>query len=85
MNYLNDPHYDMDEAQLDHFDQGAAKRQRYQLWKERLNQVELQIEKDQAAAAAVIPSADLSQKEKDEAADKSRGAATVGGSRPDRG
>ena len=49
MNYLNDPHYDVDEAQLDHFDQGAAKRQRYQLWKERLNQVELQIEKDEAA------------------------------------
>ena len=45
MNYLNDPHYDVDEAQLDHFDQGAAKRQRYLLWKERLNQVELQIEK----------------------------------------
>ena len=49
MNYLNDPHYDVDEAQLDHFDQGAAKRQRYLLWKERLNQVELQIEKDEAA------------------------------------
>ena len=31
MNYLNDPHYDVDEAQLDHFDQGVAKRktQRY--------------------------------------------------------
>jgi enoyl-CoA hydratase/carnithine racemase len=49
VNYLNDPHYDVDEAQLDHFDQSAAKRQRYQLWKERLNQVELQIEKDEAA------------------------------------
>ena len=49
MNYLNDPHYDVDEAQLDHFDQSVAKRQRYQLWKERLDQVELQIEKDEAA------------------------------------
>ena len=49
MNYLNDPHYDVDEAQLDHFDQSAAKRQRYLLWKERLTQVELQIEKDEAA------------------------------------
>ena len=61
MNYLNDPHYDVDEAQLDHFDQGAAKRQRYQLWKERLNQVELQIEKDEAAPD---PDADLSPKKK---------------------
>ena len=51
MNYLNDPHYDVDEAQLDHFDQGAAKRQRYQLWKERLDQVELQIEKEAAKTA----------------------------------
>ena len=61
MNYLNDPHYDVDEAQLDHFDQGAAKRQRYQLWKERLDQVELQIEKDEAAPD---PDADLSPKKK---------------------
>lgn len=61
MNYLNDPHYDVDEAQLDHFDQGAAKRQRYLLWKERLNQVELQIEKDEAAPD---PDADLSPKKK---------------------
>ena len=61
MNYLNDPHYDVDEAQLDHFDQSAAKRQRYQLWKERLNQVELQIEKDEAAPD---PDADLSPKKK---------------------
>ena len=57
MNYLNDPHYDVDEAQLDHFDQSVAKRQRYQLWKERLDQVELQIEKDEAAPD---PDADLS-------------------------
>ena len=65
MNYLNDPHYDVDEAQLDHFDQSAAKRQRYQLWKERLSQVELQIEKDEAAAiAAAMPGADLSPKKK---------------------
>ena len=61
MNYLNDPHYDVDEAQLDHFDQSAAKRQRYLLWKERLNQVELQIEKDEAAPD---PDADLSPKKK---------------------
>ena len=61
MNYLNDPHYDLDEAQLDHFDQSVAKRQRYQLWKERLNQVELQIEKDEAAPD---PDADLSPKKK---------------------
>ena len=61
MNYLNDPHYDVDEAQLDHFDQSAAKRQRYQLWKERLDQVELQIEKDEAAPD---PDADLSPKKK---------------------
>ena len=61
MNYLNNPHYDVDEAQLDHFDQSAAKRQRYQLWKERLNQVELQIEKDEAAPD---PDADLSPKKK---------------------
>ena len=61
MNYLNDPHYDMDEAQLDHFDQGAAKRQRYQLWKERLAEMELQIEQDEASPA---PDADLSPKKK---------------------
>ena len=61
MNYLNDPHYDVDEAQLDHFDQSSAKRQRYLLWKERLNQVELQIEKDEAAPD---PDADLSPKKK---------------------
>ena len=40
MNYLNDPHFDVDEAQLDHFELGAAKRQRYLLWKERLNEIE---------------------------------------------
>ena len=61
MNYLNNPHYDLDKAQLDHFDQSTAKRQRYQLWKERLNQVELQIEKDEAAPD---PDADLSPKKK---------------------
>ena len=61
MNYLNNPHYDVDEAQLDHFDQSVAKRQRYLLWKERLNQVELQIEKDEAAPD---PDADLSPKKK---------------------
>ena len=61
MNYLNDPHYDLDEAQLDYFDQSAAKRQRYQLCKERLNQGELQIEKDEAAPD---PDADLSPKKK---------------------
>ena len=59
MNYLNDPQYVLDAAQLDHFDQSVAKRQRYQLWKERLNQVELQIEK---AEAAPDPAADLSPK-----------------------
>ena len=26
MNYLNDPHYDLNEAKLDHFDQSAANR-----------------------------------------------------------
>ena len=39
VNYLNDPHFDVDEAQLDHFELGAAKRQRYLLWKERLNEI----------------------------------------------
>ena len=61
LDYLNDPHYDVDEAQLDHFDQGVAKRQRYQLWKERLNEVELQIEKDEAPPD---PDSDLSPKKK---------------------
>ena len=50
MNYLNDPHFDMDEAQLEHFDQGASKRQRYLLWKERMHELEVQIEKDEAPA-----------------------------------
>ena len=61
MNYLNDPHYDLDEAQLDHFDQSVAKRQRYLLWKERLTQVELHNDQDEAAPD---PDADLSLKKK---------------------
>ena len=61
MNYLNDPHFDMDEAQLEHFDQGTSKRQRYLLWKERIHELEVQIEKDEAPAPI---DADLSPKKK---------------------